>query len=367
MTPRPRSPTATAPPSARSRSARCASSRCSSARLARGRRRRAGRARPVAGAADAAPASAPTAGRRRKPLSIRAARPNLRTSTSPHRRTYALSSTMKNRHILLLTPRRSSHSRRGSRMRSHGLKDRVTHRPRGGGSAAARPLRGPRGVPAPSAAAPRCRPPRRPLRRRSRPAPASLRPARSARAARPRPGARRQGAGRHDQRSRSSRTPLEFEPRSPNYRSPSRLEDADLAELVRVIAQLTGKRFIFGGKVKNIKATVYSPQKVTVAEAYQAFLSILETNGLTVVPHGRFLKIVETAGSRTRARRSTAPRRARPPRTASSRACTASATSAPTTSRTCSASSSRKEADITVYGPGQPDHHHRHRARTSGA
>jgi general secretion pathway protein D len=87
---------------------------------------------------------------------------------------------------------------------------------------------------------------------------------------------------------------LEFEPRSPNYKVAFSLEDADLAELVRVIAQLTGKRFIFGGKVKNIKATVYSPQKVTVAEAYQAFLSILETNGLTVVPHGRFLKIVET-------------------------------------------------------------------------
>ena len=87
---------------------------------------------------------------------------------------------------------------------------------------------------------------------------------------------------------------LEFEPRSPNYRVAFSLEDADLAELVRVIAQLTGKRFIFGGKVKNIKATVYSPQKVTVAEAYQAFFSILETNGLTVVPHGRFLKIVET-------------------------------------------------------------------------
>jgi len=87
---------------------------------------------------------------------------------------------------------------------------------------------------------------------------------------------------------------LEFEPRSPNYRVAFSLEDADLAELVRVIAQLTGKRFIFGGKVKNIKATVYSPQKVTVSEAYQAFLSILETNGLTVVPHGRFLKIIET-------------------------------------------------------------------------
>lgn len=87
---------------------------------------------------------------------------------------------------------------------------------------------------------------------------------------------------------------MEFEPRNPNYKVSFSLEDADLAEMVRVIGQLTGKRFIFGGKVKNVKATVYSPQKVTVAEAYQAFLSILETNGLTVVPHGRFLKIVET-------------------------------------------------------------------------
>ncbi|HQB44093.1 MAG TPA: type II secretion system secretin GspD, partial [Polyangiaceae bacterium] len=58
----------------------------------------------------------------------------------------------------------------------------------------------------------------------------------------------------------------------------------------------TGRRFIFGGKVRDIKATVYSPQKVTVAEAYRAFLAILETNGLTVVPHGQFLKIIESPG-----------------------------------------------------------------------
>jgi general secretion pathway protein D len=92
---------------------------------------------------------------------------------------------------------------------------------------------------------------------------------------------------------------VEFQQRSPDYKVTFSLEDADLDQLVRVIAQLTGKRFIFGGKVRNIKATVYSPQKVTVAEAYQAFLAILETNGLTVVPHGRFLKIVETAGIAT--------------------------------------------------------------------
>jgi general secretion pathway protein D len=87
---------------------------------------------------------------------------------------------------------------------------------------------------------------------------------------------------------------MEYAPRGPNERVSFSLEDADLPELVRVIGELTGKRFIFGGKVRNIKATVFSPQKVTVAEAYQAFLSILEANGLTVVPHGRFYKIVDS-------------------------------------------------------------------------
>jgi len=105
---------------------------------------------------------------------------------------------------------------------------------------------------------------------------------------------------------------MEFEPRSPNYRVSFSLEDADLPELVRVIGQLTGKRFIFGGKVRNIKASVYSPQKVTVAEAYQAFLSILETNGLTVIPHGRFLKIVETAGIASQAVPTVGPQQGAP-------------------------------------------------------
>jgi len=89
---------------------------------------------------------------------------------------------------------------------------------------------------------------------------------------------------------------IEFDPKPANYKVQFSLEDADLPELIKVMGQLTGKRFIFGGKVRNIKATIYSPQKVTVAEAYQAFLSILETNGLTVIPHGKFLKIVETPG-----------------------------------------------------------------------
>jgi general secretion pathway protein D len=74
------------------------------------------------------------------------------------------------------------------------------------------------------------------------------------------------------------------------------LQDADLAELVNHISGMTGKRFIYGAKVRQIKATVVSPEPVTLDEAYQAFLSILEVNGMTVVPHGQFLKIVDSAG-----------------------------------------------------------------------
>jgi general secretion pathway protein D len=74
------------------------------------------------------------------------------------------------------------------------------------------------------------------------------------------------------------------------------LEDADLAELVNHISGLTGKRFIYGAKVRQIKVTVVSPTPVTLNEAYEAFLSILQANGMTVVPHGRFLKIVDTGG-----------------------------------------------------------------------
>lgn len=145
---------------------------------------------------------------------------------------------------------------------------------------------------------------------------------------------------------------LEFEPRSPNYRVAFSLEDADLAELVRVIAQLTGKRFIFGGKVKNIKATVYSPQKVTVAEAYQAFLSILETNGLTVVPHGRFLKIVETNAVATAGTPIYGPHQGSPTEdrfvTRMHRLGHISADDA----ANVLGKFKSKEADITVYGPG---------------
>lgn len=91
-------------------------------------------------------------------------------------------------------------------------------------------------------------------------------------------------------------TDVPFRAKPPGHQVKFNLQDADLAELVNHISGLTGRRFIYGAKVRQIKATVVSPEPVTLEEAYQAFLSILEANGMTVVPHGRFLKIVDSGG-----------------------------------------------------------------------
>ncbi len=88
---------------------------------------------------------------------------------------------------------------------------------------------------------------------------------------------------------------LHFEAKSPDYKVSLVLEDAELSELVRTIGQLTGRRFIVASAhAKGLKATLYAPEKVTVAEAYEAFLAVLQANALTVIPSGAFWKIVDT-------------------------------------------------------------------------
>jgi len=89
---------------------------------------------------------------------------------------------------------------------------------------------------------------------------------------------------------------IDFRPLPGNTLVSFQLDDADLPELVKAISSITGKRFIYGSKLRQIKATVVTPEKVTANDAYGAFLSILALNGMTVIPHGRFLKIVETPG-----------------------------------------------------------------------
>ncbi len=110
-----------------------------------------------------------------------------------------------------------------------------------------------------------------------------------------------EGGGRGDTGAAGSgaaefETGIEY--RRPTGRFSLNLEDADLPDLVRLISSITGKRFIYGGKVRSVKASIFAPTKVTADEAYRAFLSMLEINQLTVVPSGRYLKIVDSADSR---------------------------------------------------------------------
>ncbi|WP_413561116.1 type II secretion system secretin GspD [Bdellovibrio sp. HCB209] len=66
--------------------------------------------------------------------------------------------------------------------------------------------------------------------------------------------------------------------------------NVEIAELVKAMGELTGKNFIVDPGVRG-KITISAPSKITVAEAYNAFLSALAINGFTVVPSGGFLKV----------------------------------------------------------------------------
>ena len=59
-------------------------------------------------------------------------------------------------------------------------------------------------------------------------------------------------------------TDMPYKPKPGGHLVKFNLEDADLAELVNHISSLTGKRFIYGAKVRQIKATVFSPEPVTL-------------------------------------------------------------------------------------------------------
>ncbi len=70
----------------------------------------------------------------------------------------------------------------------------------------------------------------------------------------------------------------------------------ELMQLIKMMAQATGRNFILGNDIKG-SVTVISHKSLTVPEAYEAFLSILEVSGYTTVAVGQNLKIVSTSGA----------------------------------------------------------------------
>ncbi|MBK6847632.1 MAG: type II secretion system secretin GspD [Proteobacteria bacterium] len=70
--------------------------------------------------------------------------------------------------------------------------------------------------------------------------------------------------------------------------------ESDLADLVGWISAMTCKQFIVAAALRGQKVTLVSPTPVTAGTAYHGFISALEVMGLTVVPAGRYLKVVQS-------------------------------------------------------------------------
>ena len=75
--------------------------------------------------------------------------------------------------------------------------------------------------------------------------------------------------------------------------------EVDLKAFIEFISQLTGKNFLVDPNVRG-SVTILSPDRVTIDEAFQVFLSVLEVNGYTTVDTGEVIKIVPLGVARTK-------------------------------------------------------------------
>ena len=75
--------------------------------------------------------------------------------------------------------------------------------------------------------------------------------------------------------------------------------NVDIAVLIKFISDLTGKNIVVDQRVAG-KITVISPDKITVAEAYKVFESVLEVYGYTAIESANLVKIVPISEARSR-------------------------------------------------------------------
>jgi len=74
--------------------------------------------------------------------------------------------------------------------------------------------------------------------------------------------------------------------------------NVDINVFIKFISELTGKNFIIDQRVRG-NVTIISPTKISVAEAYKVFESVLEVNGFSTVQAGEVTKILPSPEART--------------------------------------------------------------------
>jgi general secretion pathway protein D len=76
-------------------------------------------------------------------------------------------------------------------------------------------------------------------------------------------------------------------------------DEVDIAVFIKYISELTGRNFVVDKAVKG-NVTIISPSKISAADAYAVFESVLEVEGFTTVPAGRITKIVPAVEARSK-------------------------------------------------------------------
>ncbi|MDQ3366068.1 MAG: hypothetical protein M3680_11640, partial [Myxococcota bacterium] len=77
--------------------------------------------------------------------------------------------------------------------------------------------------------------------------------------------------------------------------------ETELKDLITWVMGFTCRNFILDPRIVSTgkKVTVIAPLKMSQAEAYNVFLAALSTMGLTVVPKGNVMRIVESATAKS--------------------------------------------------------------------
>jgi len=75
--------------------------------------------------------------------------------------------------------------------------------------------------------------------------------------------------------------------------------NVDISVFIKFISELTGKNFVIDQRVKG-KVTIISPSKISVAEAYKVFESVLDVHGFATVDTGKLTKIIPSPDARTK-------------------------------------------------------------------
>ena len=75
--------------------------------------------------------------------------------------------------------------------------------------------------------------------------------------------------------------------------------NVDINVFIKFMSELTGTNFIVDQRVKG-NVTIISPSKISLAEAYSVFQSVLEVHGYTTVESGEVVKIIPSPDARSK-------------------------------------------------------------------